>query len=102
MTINRGSTVIYVNADDAQSKLTPNVKAEAAKRILALMPEWRQRNVIADLSSTNSDTKSAAETEWAKVTAIRTKSNEIEESIATMSDEEILNFDASDDAHWSD
>jgi hypothetical protein len=102
MTINRGSTVIYIDAADAQEKLTPNVKAEAAKRILAIMPEWRQRNVIADLSSTNSDTKTAAETEWAKVTAIRTKSNEIEESIATMSDEEILNFDASDDAHWSD
>lgn len=102
MTINRGSTVIYVDADDAQAKLTPNVKTECERRILAIMPEWRQRNVIADLSSTNSDTKSAAETEWAKVTAIRTKSDEIETSIATMSDEEILNFNASDDAHWSD
>ena len=102
MTINRLSVVIYIDAADAQEKLTPNVKAECERRILELMPDWKQRNVIADLSSTNADTKSAAETEWAKVTAIRTKSNEIETSIATMSDEEILNFNASDDAHWSD
>ena len=102
MTINRRSVVIYIDADDAQAKLTPNVKAEASKRILALMPEWRQRNVIADLSSDNADTKAAAVTAWAAVTALRTKSDEIEASIGSMSDEEILNFNASDDAHWSD
>ena len=102
MTINRLSVVIYIDAADAQEKLTPNVKAEASKRILALMPEWRQRNVIADLSSDNADTKAAAVTAWAAVTALRTKSDEIEASIGSMSDEEILNFNASDDAHWSD
>ena len=102
MTINRGSTVLYIDAADAQTTLTPNVKAEAERRILALMPEWKQRNTIADLSSTNSDTKAAAVTAWAAVTTIRTKSNEIEASIGSMSDEEILNFDASDDAHWND
>ena len=102
MTINRGAVVIYIDADDAQEKLTPNVKAEAGRRILQLMPDWKQRNVIADLSSDNSDTKAAAASEWAKVTAIRTKSNEIEASIASMSDEEIINFNASDDVHWND
>jgi len=97
-----GSTVVYVDVDDAKDKLAPSIKTEASKRILALMSEWRQRNVIADLSSSNADTKSAAETEWAKVVAIRTKSNEVEASVASMSDEQILNFDASDDAHWSE
>ena len=98
---NRG-VVIYADAADAQKQLTPHVKAEASKRILAIMPEWRQRNVIADLASDNSDTKAAAASEWAKVTAIRVKSNEVEASIASMSDEQIINFDASDDAHWND
>jgi hypothetical protein len=103
MTIKRiDGTVIYIDAADAQEILTPSVKAEAGRRILALMPDWTQRNVIADMSSSNSDTKSAAETEWAKVVAIRTKSNEVEASIGSMSDEQILNFDASDDAHWSE
>lgn len=97
-----GSTVVYADVDDAKDKLTPHVKAEAGRRILAIMPEWKQRNTISDLSSDNADTKATAVTAWAAVTAIRTKSNEIEESIASMSDEEILNFNASDDAHWSD
>ncbi len=102
MTINRHGTVLYIDANEAKEKLTPHVKAESSKRILELMPDWKQRNVIADLSSDNADTKAAAVTEWAKVTALRTKSDEIEASIGSMSDDQILNFDASDDAHWSD
>ena len=95
-------TVRFIDAADAQTQLTPHVKAECERRILAIMPSWKQRNVIADLSSTNADTKAAAVTAWAAVTAIRTKSNEIEASISSMSDEQILNFNASDNAHWSD
>ena len=63
-------------------------------------PEWRQRNAIADLSSDNAETKAAAATAWAQVTALRTKSNEIEASILSMSDSEIIAFDATDDTHW--
>ena len=65
------------------------------------MPEWRQRNAIADLSSDNAETKAAAATAWAQVTALRTKSNEIEASILSMTDEQIVNFEVFDDAHWS-
>ena len=95
-------TVLFVDAREAQTLLSPHVKVECERRILAIMPEWKQRNVIADLASDNSDTKAAAAAEWAKVTALRTKSDEIEASIGSMSDEEILNFNTSDDAHWSD
>ena len=93
---------IYADKNDAKEKLSPRIKDECERRILAIMPSWKQRNVIADLSSTNADTKAAAATEWAKVTALRAKSNEIEASIGSMSDDQILNFNASDDAHWSE
>jgi hypothetical protein len=99
--ISSDGTVRFIDAAEAQTLLTPHVKAECERRILEIMPEWRQRNTIADLSSDNADTKAAAVTAWAAVTAIRTKSDEIEASIASMSDEQILNFDARDDAHWS-
>lgn len=102
MAISNLGVVLYADAAEAQAKLTPHVKAEAAKRILAIMPEWRQRNVIADLASDNSDTKAEAVTAWAAVTALRTKSDEIEASIGSMSDQEIVNFDVSADAHWND
>ena len=69
-------TVLYHDAAEAQTQLTPHVKAECERRILEIMPSWKQRNVIADLSSDSADTKAAAASEWAKVTALRTKSNE--------------------------
>ena len=94
-------TVRFLDADEAQTLLTPHVKAEGERRILELMPAWKQRNVIADLWSDDAAIEAAAAVEWAKVTALRTKSNEIEASIATMTDDQILNFNARDDAHWS-
>ena len=94
-------TVRFLDADEAQTLLTPHVKAECERRILELMPAWKQRNVIADLWRADAAIEAAAAVEWAKVTALRTKSNEIEASIATMTDDQILNFNARDDAHWS-
>ena len=94
-------TVRFLAADEAQTLLTPHVKAVCERRILELMPAWKQRNVIADLWSDDAAIEAAAAVEWAKVTALRTKSNEIEASIATMTDDQILNFNARDDAHWS-
>ena len=94
-------TVRFLDADEAQTLLTTHVKAECERRILELMPAWKQRNVIADLWSDDAAIEAAAAVEWAKVTALRTKSNEIEASIATMTDDQILNFNARDDAHWS-
>ena len=64
------------------------------------MPEWRQRNVIADLKSDDADIEAAAAAEWAKVIALRNKSNAIEASLTSKSDAEILAFDATDDKHW--
>jgi len=92
--------ILFVDAADAQTQLAPQVKAECERRILAIMPEWRQRNTIADLTSDDADTKAAAAVEWAKVTALRTKSNQIEASILSMSDEQIIEFNATDDKHW--
>jgi hypothetical protein len=43
------------------------IKLEAHKRIIAAVPEWKQRNVIADLSSDDADTKAAAATEWKRL-----------------------------------
>ena len=91
----------YDDAADAKAKLSLRIKEECEQRILEVMPEWRQRNTIADLTSDDADTKADAVAEWAQVTALRTKSNEIEESILSMTDEQIVNFEAFDDAHWS-
>tara|TARA_B100002019_G_C20915801_1_gene425095 strand:- start:291 stop:599 length:309 start_codon:yes stop_codon:yes gene_type:complete len=93
--------ILFADTADAQTQLSPQVKAECERRILAIMPAWKQRNVIADLWSDDASIEAAAATEWAKITALRTKSNEIEASILSMTDTEIIAFDATDDAHWS-
>jgi hypothetical protein len=98
--ISSDGTVRFIDVAEAQTLLTPHVKAECERRILEIMPAWKQRNVIADLWSDNADTKAAATTAWAQVTALRTKSNEIEASILSMTDQQILEFDARDDDHW--
>ena len=92
--------ILFVDAADAQTQLSPQVKAECERRILNLMPAWKQRNTIADLTSDDAETKATAVTAWAQVTALRTKSNEIEASILSMSDSEIIAFDATDNSHW--
>ena len=80
------------------------IKQEAHKRIIAAVPEWKQRNVIADLSSDDADTKAAAATEWKKVTDIRTKSDELEVSANSMDLDALNHKDLSwtDDEKWID
>tara|TARA_Y100000592_G_C5326998_1_gene247639 strand:+ start:350 stop:661 length:312 start_codon:yes stop_codon:yes gene_type:complete len=81
-------------------QLHPAVKFEAKRRILKTAPEWRQRNAAVDLQSSDADVRAAAQAVIDAVSAIRTKSNEIEAGLPSKSDAEILAFDARDDDHW--
>ena len=82
-------------------QLHPAVKFEAKRRILAVAPDWKQRNAAVDLQSDDADVRATAQVVIDAVAAIRTKSNEIEAALPSMTDEQILNFNARDDAHWS-
>ncbi len=76
------------------------IKEEAQRRILDVAPAWRQRNAAVDLQSADENVRAAAQSVIDAVNAIRAKSNEIEASLTSKSDADILAFDASDDAHW--
>ena len=82
-------------------QLHPAVKFEAKRRILVVAPDWKQRNAAVDLQSDDADVRAAGQAVIDAVAAIRTKSNEIEAALPSMTDEQILNFNARDDAHWS-
>jgi len=80
------------------------IKAEANRRILEIIPEWKQRNLIAQatqLLNKGRDNWTGAETAawqagdviWAQVSAIRTASNEIEAL-------DPIPSDFYDDKHW--
>lgn len=81
--------------------LHPLIKQEAQRRILNVAPAWRQRNATIDLQSEDEVVRAAAQSVIDSVNAIRAKSNEIEASLTSRSDADILAFDATDDAHWT-
>ena len=83
-------------------QLHPAVKYEAQRRILEVAPDWKQRNAAIDIQSDDADVRAAAQAVIDAVSAIRTKSNEIEAALPSMTDQQILDFDAREDAHWSE
>ncbi len=71
-----------------------NAKAESRRRILALAPEWKQRNMLArsiellrkdptisGLTAAEANEAAKIEKAWAKITAVRTASNQLEAEI---------------------
>ena len=82
-------------------QLHPAIKYEAQRRILETAPGWRQRNAAIDIQSSDADVRAAAQAVIDAVNAIRAKSNEIEAALPSMTDQQILDFDARDDAHWT-
>ena len=83
------------------AQLHPAIKFEAQRRILAVAPDWKQRNAAVDVQSDDADARAAGQAVIDAVNAIRAKSNEIEAGLTAKSDAEILAFNAADDSHWS-
>lgn len=92
-------------AAEVRAQMIPLVKAEAERRILAIVPAWKQRNLLARatlLAEKGRDTWTdaelaewtAGEAIWAQVVAIRTASDRIEAMIPIPDD-----FTA--DSHWA-
>lgn len=89
---------------EEQAQRVAAVKAEAYRRIVAICPEWRQRNLTAQAAQlakkgeTNwtqdeADAWAAGELLWAQISAIRLKSDEIEAMDPIPSDFEL-------DVYW--
>jgi hypothetical protein len=91
------------------------VKAEAQRRIFAIMPAWKQSNLMAqalndiidhgqDATARPADqkaTKVAADAAWGKIKAIREASNVIEAKLLAMTKwQELEEHDATTDAIW--
>lgn len=89
--------------------LSAAVKAEAARRILALAPDWKQRNATAravelvrkgEAAWTADEAAEAAGIEalWTRIKAIRGASDRIEEGLAAAGPDALAAFDV--DAGW--
>jgi len=93
------------------SKIT-EVKAEAGRRIVSLIPEWKQRNLTAraallaikgqaNWTQAEADEFAVGALLWDAVTNLRTASNLLESNLNSMTLEELQNFVVTDDLNWS-
>lgn len=109
-----GNSIAEVDAPTSGA-LIQAVKAEAARRILLVAPEYMQRNLTAraaelaltypglgfdDLPEPEKTEAAAGRTIWLQIKAIREKSAEVEAAVTGLSEAARRTFDVADDAHW--
>jgi len=106
--------------DELKAKHITEIKYQAYQRITATYPDYKQRNLNAEVSKIhnkevvamkNSTTYTLTADELAAIAAantceafiqgIRTKSDELETSLDSMTDEQLEAFDPTDDNNWS-
>jgi hypothetical protein len=104
----RGWTVVPLTADELAQRraaMVEGVKREASKRILAIAPEWKQRNMLArsaqflrigeaNLTQEQRDEVFAIEFIWETIQMIRAKSDLIEAM-------DPIPPDYTDDKYWT-
>lgn len=90
----------------AKSSLIARVKAEANRRILAILPEWKQRNYTARAveklaaGEVGDDEWSAMSAAWTAIKAVRVASDAIEAEISTLTDEQVVQYDVANNHKW--
>lgn len=81
---------------EAVAAVVPAIKAEAARRIEAIMPPWQ-----IDRDATTADqTKKIPQATKTATDAIRDASDAFEIEVAAMTDDQKLAVDVADDSHW--
>lgn len=84
----------FRSLDEAQGERIRQIKAEAARRIALIAPDWRQRNVLA-----SGDNTSIAGL-WGLIDAVRAASDSIEADIADASHDALEALDITIDDRW--
>lgn len=108
----------YISTDwrsEIEAMRIEDIKREANRRIIAIVPEWKQRNLtaraavyakqVADgipLTVDQQNEWDAGDLIWQQVNTIRNKSDQIETLLSGMTDEELVSFNPTDDNHWSE
>ncbi len=89
----------------AESKIA-ETKAEANRRILAILPEWKQRNYTARAvekvaaGEVGDDEWNAMSAAWSAIKAVRVASDAIEAEIAALTDEQAGRYDVANNPGW--
>jgi len=89
-----------------KDRLVSETKAEANRRIVAILPEWKQRNYTARAveklaaGEVGDDEWNAMNAAWTAIKAIRVASDGIEAEIAALTDEQAGQYDVAASNLW--
>ena len=89
-----------------KDRLIESAKAEANHRILAILPEWKQRNYTARAvekvanSEVGDDEWNVMQTAWVQIKAVRVASDAIEVEIAALTEEQAGQYDVGTNPFW--
>ena len=89
-----------------KDRLVESTKAEANRRIIAILPEWKQRNYTARAvekvanGEVGDDEWNAMQTAWLNIKAVRVASDAIEAEIAALTDEQAGQYDVAASPLW--
>ncbi len=89
------------SGEQLRARLITATKREAARRIEAVAPLWRQLNDWRDLPFAQGDRRAAIERRVAAIDAIRAASNQLEQRLAGMTARQLAKADIADDTHWT-
>jgi len=89
-------------ADQRRARLVAATKREAARRIEAIAPLWRQLNDSRALAIATGDVPAAIERRFAAIDAVRAASNRLEAALQTMTPRQLARVDITADSHWTE
>lgn len=101
------SDQVTANRAAKNQALIESTKSEAERRIIAILPEWKQRNYTARAvekvaaGEVGDDEWNVMQTAWDQIKAVRVASDAIEAEIITISHEQAENFDVVGNPLWS-
>lgn len=89
------------NGEQLRARLITATKREAARRIEAVAPVWRQLNDWRDLALAQGEQRVAIEKRLAAIDAIRAASDLLEARLAAMTARQLAKTDIANDTHWT-
>lgn len=88
------------NGEQLRARLINATKREAARRIDAVAPIWRQLNDVRDLPLSQGEQRTAIENRMAAIDAIRAASGLLEARLASMTARQLAKTDIANDTNW--
>lgn len=109
--VDEHNSLVITLAIEAKVALKQRIKDEANRRITAEFPEWKQRNMMAEMldlfdkekgnwNQTDIDRVAELQGIWSWIKDVRAQSDSIESEVNGLTEEQVHSFDVSGHSTW--